>query len=128
MTGTYRDESIFASINSRASPETHRKTKPRRKSKSKPVPQAEAERRQRQREQDWRDSALPPPIGHNAPPVEHRDRVLTFGQWCAVNGFSEATGHRIIKGGNGPAVLQLSTRRIGIKESANAAWQASRTR
>ena len=37
-------------------------------------------------------------------------------------------GHRILKSGTGPSVLQLSPRRIGIKESANAAWQASRAR
>jgi predicted DNA-binding transcriptional regulator AlpA len=58
----------------------------------------------------------------------HRDRVLNFRQWCQVNGFSEATGHRLIKAGEGPPVLQLSARRIGIRESDNAAWQASRTR
>jgi predicted DNA-binding transcriptional regulator AlpA len=58
----------------------------------------------------------------------HRDRVLNFRQWCQVNGFSEATGHRLIKAGEGPPVLQLSARRIGIRESDNAAWQASRAR
>jgi predicted DNA-binding transcriptional regulator AlpA len=72
-------------------------------------------------------------MGHNGPPdptppVEHRDRVLSFQQWCRINGFSPATGHRILKSGTGPSVLQLSPRRIGIKESANAAWQASRAR
>jgi predicted DNA-binding transcriptional regulator AlpA len=58
----------------------------------------------------------------------HRDRVLNFPQWCQVNGFSKATGRRIIKRGEGPPVLQLSARRIGIKESANARWQAERVR
>jgi predicted DNA-binding transcriptional regulator AlpA len=58
----------------------------------------------------------------------HRDRVLSFPMWCDLNGFSIATGRRIINAGNGPPVLQLSPRRIGIKESANAAWQASRAR
>jgi predicted DNA-binding transcriptional regulator AlpA len=74
-------------------------------------------------------------MGDNAPPVDpatehqrHRDRVLTFHAWCQLNAFSLATGRRIIKSGSGPPVLQLSSRRIGIKESANAAWQASRAR
>jgi predicted DNA-binding transcriptional regulator AlpA len=58
----------------------------------------------------------------------HANRVLTFKQWCLLNGFSEATGRRLINAGKGPPVLQLSPRRIGIKESDNAAWQASRTR
>ena len=79
--------------------------------------QAEAERRSRQSERDLQAEREHP-----------RDRVLTFRAWCAVNGFSKATGRRIIKGGNGPPVLQLSARRIGIRESDNAAWQASRVR
>jgi predicted DNA-binding transcriptional regulator AlpA len=58
----------------------------------------------------------------------HRDRVLSFRQWCSVNGFSIATGRRLIKAGDGPAIVQLSPRRIGIKESVNAAWQAARVR
>jgi predicted DNA-binding transcriptional regulator AlpA len=100
--------------------------------KNKKPSEREAERR---RQQSARDLALPG-IGHNggpslatptlAPP--HGDRVLTFAQWCALNGFSLATGRRIVKSGNGPPVLQLSPRRIGIKESANAAWQQSRAR
>jgi predicted DNA-binding transcriptional regulator AlpA len=60
--------------------------------------------------------------------VSHRDRVLSFRHWCEINNFSKATGRRIINRGEGPRVLQLSTRRIGIRESDNAAWQASRTR
>jgi len=43
------------------------------------------------------------------------DPVLNFPQWCELNGFSEATGRRVIKRGEGPAVLQLSARRIGIR-------------
>jgi predicted DNA-binding transcriptional regulator AlpA len=80
----------------------------RRKHKQ-PSPR-EAERRQRQQSEP------------------HRDRVLSFAQWCDLNGFSKATGRRIIALGEGPPVLQLSPRRIGIKESDNAAWQASRAR
>jgi hypothetical protein len=76
--------------------------------------------RQRRRAVDWRVNG--------SPPVEHRDRVLTLQQWCEVNGFSLATGRRILDSGDGPPVLQLFPRRIGIKESANAAWQASRAR
>jgi len=80
--------------------------------KHKPISQAEAERRRRQSQRD----------------LAHRDRVLTFRQWCELNGFSKATGIRLIRRGDGPPVLQLSTRRIGIRESDNAAWQASRVR
>jgi predicted DNA-binding transcriptional regulator AlpA len=60
--------------------------------------------------------------------AEHRDKVLTFSQWCDVNNFSIATGRRIINAGNGPPVLRLSPRRIGVRESDNRDWQASRVR
>jgi len=55
-------------------------------------------------------------------------RVLTFAQWCALNGISPATGRRILKSGKGPIVIQLSDRRLGISIAANAAWQAARGR
>jgi hypothetical protein len=55
-------------------------------------------------------------------------RVLTFAQWCALNGISPATGRRLIKTGRGPPLVQLSDRRFGITIAANAAWQAARTR
>jgi predicted DNA-binding transcriptional regulator AlpA len=60
--------------------------------------------------------------------VQHRDRVLSFPLWCEINGFSKATGRRIIARGEGPPVLQLSPRRIGVRESDNAAWQSARAR
>jgi predicted DNA-binding transcriptional regulator AlpA len=84
--------------------------RPHRKHKL-PSP-AEAERRTQQSEQT----------------LAHRDRVLSFGQWCDLNNFSEPTGRRIIQRGEGPVVLQLSTRRIGVRESDNRAWQESRVR
>src|SRR5262245_43479519 len=96
-------------------PRIGRKGKPSRKRKS--ISQAEAERRRRQSERDCQ-----------AEHEHRRDRVLTFRAWCAVNGFSKATGRRVIKAGIGPPVLQLSPRRIGIREGDNAAWQASRVR
>jgi len=55
-------------------------------------------------------------------------RVLSFRQWCELNGFSLATGRRIVNAGNGPVITQLSARRIGITVANNAAWQASRAR
>ena len=51
------------------------------------------------------------------------DRVRTVTEWCVINGFSEDTGRRILKSGKGPKVLQLSTHRIGIRDSDNRAWQ-----
>jgi hypothetical protein len=57
-----------------------------------------------------------------------RNRVLSFRQWCEKNGFSEATGRRILASGDGPVVFQLSARRIGISEENDRAWLASRAR
>jgi predicted DNA-binding transcriptional regulator AlpA len=84
--------------------------------KRKPISQAEAERREQQRQADRAERAS-----------RHVDRVLPFKLWCAVNAISEPTGIRIIKRRELP-VVQLSERRIGIRESDNRAWQQSRVR
>jgi predicted DNA-binding transcriptional regulator AlpA len=83
----------------------------------------EAERRARQRREARRRWQ-----GAQKAARDHRDRVLSIREWAAVNGFSLATARRILKGdGPKPPVLQLSSRRLGIRESDNAAWQASCT-
>ena len=53
-------------------------------------------------------------------------RVMSFAQWCALNGISPATGRRLLRSGRGPIVTRLSDRRIGITVGANVAWQAKR--
>ena len=60
--------------------------------------------------------------------VEDDDAVLSFKQWCAINGISERQGRRILASGNGPTVIQLSDRRIGISRRNNREWQARRAR
>ena len=64
------------------------------------------------------------------PPVDHSrgDSVMTIPEWCELNRFSAATGHRILRRGDGPPTVQLSTRRIGIRVSDNRAWQNARLR
>jgi hypothetical protein len=39
-------------------------------------------------------------------------RVMSFAQWCALNGISPATGRRLLRSGRGPIVTRLSDRRI----------------
>jgi hypothetical protein len=56
------------------------------------------------------------------------DHVLTFRQWCKLNSLGERNGRRILQSGNGPRVVQLSERRIGITVRANREWQAARER
>jgi hypothetical protein len=55
-------------------------------------------------------------------------KVLTVDEWCRWNGFSNATGKRVLKSGNGPKVIQLSSKRIGIRVLDNAEWQDHRAR
>ena len=64
-------------------------------------------------------------IGHNGgPPLTVDDlKVLSFKQWCELNGISDATGKRILKSGSGPKVIQLSAKRIGIRVGDNRVWQ-----
>jgi predicted DNA-binding transcriptional regulator AlpA len=64
----------------------------------------------------------------NSQQASESDRVLTFREWCDLNGISARTGRRILAGNDGPKVLQISERRIGIRESDNARWQESRLR
>jgi hypothetical protein len=56
------------------------------------------------------------------------DKVLSFRQWCEINGLSERTGRRILAGDDGPVVTQLSPRRVGVTVANNRAWQASKAR
>jgi hypothetical protein len=56
------------------------------------------------------------------------DRVMSFLDWCKINSISTATGRRIISSGQGPRVLELSARRIGIRHGDNRRWQNERVR
>jgi hypothetical protein len=64
---------------------------------------------------------LPP-----APSIINDDQVLTFLQWCALNGLSRRTGRRIIHSPNSPVLTMLTGRMYGITVAANRAWQQSR--
>ena len=54
------------------------------------------------------------------------DRVMSFDDWCKLNGFSRSTGQRIIASGNGPRFIQLSEKRKGVTVGENRRWQESR--
>jgi len=56
------------------------------------------------------------------------NRVLTFSEWCAFNSFSQRTGRRLIKRGDGPTITQLSPKRIGITVANDRDWKAARAR
>lgn len=54
------------------------------------------------------------------------DRVMSFDDWCNLNGFSRSTGQRIVASGNGPRFIQLSEKRKGVTIGENRRWQQSR--
>jgi hypothetical protein len=55
------------------------------------------------------------------------DVVDSFRDWCIACDISEDTGRRLIANGQGPAIVRLSTRRIGIRRKDNRLWLAART-
>lgn len=61
-----------------------------------------------------------------SPPDLSPRRIMSFAQWCELLGISAATGRRILARGEGPPVIRLSERRIGIDAHDNDSWLSSR--
>jgi predicted DNA-binding transcriptional regulator AlpA len=61
-------------------------------------------------------------------PARGPDRILSLRQWADINNFSLRTAQRLVDSADAPPIVQLTTRRIGIRESDAAAWQAARVR
>jgi predicted DNA-binding transcriptional regulator AlpA len=55
-------------------------------------------------------------------------KVLSIRECAALNGISWMTLKRRIKAGDGPRIIQISPKRIGVRVIDNAKWQASRLR
>jgi len=55
-------------------------------------------------------------------------QVLRFPEWCALAGISTRTGRRLLAAGTGPAVVQLSSRRVGVSIAAHRQWLQRRER
>jgi len=55
------------------------------------------------------------------------DRVLTIKQFADLNTLSLRTAKRLVEAGELP-VVQLSSKRIGLRFSDVARWQANRVR
>jgi predicted DNA-binding transcriptional regulator AlpA len=56
------------------------------------------------------------------------DRVITLKQAADCTGLSVVTLRRLIDRGDGPSVVQLSPRRVGIRESRLITWLKERER
>jgi predicted DNA-binding transcriptional regulator AlpA len=69
---------------------------------------------------------MPAISSDNITAVVDPDRVMPLPAWCERCGFSEATGRRLIKTGQGPIVTWLSERRMGIRERHHREWLDAR--
>lgn len=67
-------------------------------------------------------------IGQPQPLSVEQLKVLTIKEWAALCGFSFQTGKRLIAGGDGPAVCQLSAKRIGVRVIDHQRWSEARLR
>ena len=92
------------------------------------LPRLHKSSQRKNRKQRSRSLMQRPPV-LDAPLTQLSDQqVLLFIEWCRLNRISERTGRRILKSGMGPAVVELSAKRIGITVGANRDWQQSRAR
>ena len=55
-------------------------------------------------------------------------RVMRFNVWCYSKGFSVPTGRRLIRNGEGPRIVQLSPRTIGVTVKDDREWTEARIR
>jgi hypothetical protein len=57
-----------------------------------------------------------------------RDRVMSLSEWAKLATLSPRTARDVIARGDGPKVVQLSNKRIGIRVCDHREWLAARTR
>jgi hypothetical protein len=62
------------------------------------------------------------------PSTLHDLQVLRFSEWAALAGVSLRTGRRLVASGRGPAIVRLSSKRMGVTVGAHRQWLASRER
>jgi predicted DNA-binding transcriptional regulator AlpA len=55
-------------------------------------------------------------------------RCMTVPQWAELCGFSTMTGKRLLRAGKGPRLIQLSTKRVGVRVIDAKQWLESRAR
>jgi predicted DNA-binding transcriptional regulator AlpA len=58
--------------------------------------------------------------------VRQVDRIWTLDEFAKLNRISTTTLGRLVARGEGPPIVKLSLRRLGIRERDGAAWQAAR--
>jgi predicted DNA-binding transcriptional regulator AlpA len=55
-------------------------------------------------------------------------KVLTLKEWARLTGLSFQTAKRLIASGDGPRIIQLSTKRMGVRMIDAARWSEQRLR
>jgi predicted DNA-binding transcriptional regulator AlpA len=55
-------------------------------------------------------------------------KVLTLKEWARLTGVSFQTAKRLIAAGEGPRIIQLSTKRMGVRMIDAARWSEQRLR
>jgi hypothetical protein len=56
------------------------------------------------------------------------DRVMSLSEWAELASISPRTARDVIARGDGPKVVQLSHKRLGIRVCDHREWLAARTR
>jgi predicted DNA-binding transcriptional regulator AlpA len=81
------------------------------------------------KEPDRSRRAIMPSLNAPAGDAAHRPpSFMTISAWCRLCGISKITGHRLLRGGQGPQVTQLSPRRLAIRSDHLREWLDSRVR
>jgi predicted DNA-binding transcriptional regulator AlpA len=60
------------------------------------------------------------------PAILHDSQVLRLREWAALANVSMRTARRLLADGDGPKVVRLSSRRVGITIASHKAWIAAR--
>jgi hypothetical protein len=56
------------------------------------------------------------------------DKVTPLPEWFRRVGLTTRTGRRLIANGDGPALTQLTTRLLGVRERDHVTWLDARRR
>jgi hypothetical protein len=87
-----------------------------------PIKKSKRARKARNRKTHRRKARLQAQMADDA------DRVLTYGEFCALVGISEREMRRMIVDGLGPKLTQLTSRRFGVTRGNLRKWLERRER
>jgi hypothetical protein len=59
-------------------------------------------------------------------PTQDDLRIIPWRAWCASKGFTVDTGRRLRERGEGPRIVRISDRRIGVTVRDDREWTLAR--